>query len=382
MVDSISPERLYDRIEAGDRVDLLDLRDREEYETWRITGANVYSARISGSKAVAATVDGTLPDLLAETDLREPIVVVCPRGEQSAAIAASLDDAGVVAMNLDNGMRGWARLLIDRPIDAVSGAVQFERPSSGCLSYLLVDDGEAAVIDPLRAFTDRYVDTAADRGVSLQWAVDTHVHADHVSGVRALAEASGATPVLPAGATDRGLEFQAHQVEDGDHLPVGQRSLEAEAAPGHTGESHVFQWGDLLCTGDTLFVDGVGRPDLEGGTDRARAFATRLYETLTDTLLTKPDETIIGPGHTSERRVRATDGTVTATLGTVEDRLGVVNEDVDAFLAQVTESLPPRPANYERIVAINLGKETVDADTAFELELGPNNCAVAPDLQA
>lgn len=375
---TVSPHTLYDRITSGDRVNLLDLRDREAYERWRITGPTVRSARISGRRAIAASVTGSLPDLVRETGLAEPIVAVCPRGKQSAEIAATLTDAGIDAANLEDGMQGWARLLIDSPVPQASGVIQFARPSSGCLSYLLIDEDEAAIIDPLRAFTDRYLDAVADHDAELRWAIDTHVHADHVSGIRALAERSPATPVLPSGAAARGLSFDANLLEDGATLRVGSEELTGTNAPGHTPELMVYRWGDLLCTGDVLFLDGVGRPDLAAGADQTASFADRLYETLHEDILGNPESTIIAPGHTSHAADRPQDEPMTASLGAVRDRLDLLSVDRTAFIDHVTEALPPRPANAERIVAINLGEETVDATTAFELELGPNNCAVAP----
>jgi glyoxylase-like metal-dependent hydrolase (beta-lactamase superfamily II) len=266
--------------------------------------------------------------------------------------------------------------------------VQYERPASGCLSYLVHDGPVGAFVDPLRALADRYAEDADERGVDLEYAVDTHVHADHLSGVRAVADRADAEVVLPAGARDRGLAFDATTVDDGDVLAVGEVDLTALHAPGHTSEMTAFRAGGgagaapALLTGDSLFVDGVARPDLEyDGRDGggAEAFAARLHDTIPARLLLLPGATVVAPGHRGPSAPLGTDGTYTATLDALAVRLDALAMDREAFVEHVTEELPPRPANHEHIVAVNLGRETVDEEEAFELELGPNNCAATAD---
>jgi glyoxylase-like metal-dependent hydrolase (beta-lactamase superfamily II) len=275
-------------------------------------------------------------------------------------------------------MNGWARIYDAVEVQRYDGpgtVVQYQRPSSGCLGYVVYDGGEAAVIDPLRAFADRYVEDAAALGAELTYAFDTHVHADHVSGVRAVADATGATPVLPAGAADRGLAFDAAAVADGDALRVGDATLTALALPGHTSETTGFRLADLLFAADSVFLDSVARPDLEAGDAGASALARRLHATIHDRLLGLSPDTRVLPGHHPPGPI-AVAGAPVATVADLRDRLDALALDEAAFVGRVTRDLPPRPANHERIVAINLGRETVDDATADALELGPNDCAV------
>ncbi|WP_265110297.1 MBL fold metallo-hydrolase [Halosolutus halophilus] len=377
---SIAPDALAERLRsADDELTVLDVRDRDEFERWHIAVDGIEAVQIPHVRFVQAEATGGVTDLAA--DLREPIVAVCGHGEASAHAVGLLRDADVDARNLAGGMDAWADLYAAREldVDAPATVLQYDRPSSGCLAYAIISDGEAAVIDPLRAFADRYVDDVEERGAELRYAVDTHVHADHVSGVRTLESRTGAAAVVPAGARDRGLAFDATTVADGDELRVGDATLTAVATPGHTTESLSIRLGDVLFTGDTLFLEGVGRPDLERGDDGAAAAARRLYESLQEKILARPDETTIAPGHYGDAAESRADGTYAARLETVRDRIAPLSaaEDEDEFVARTTSDLPARPANHERIVAINLGLEDVDEETAFELELGPNNCAVA-----
>jgi len=374
-VPSVSPAALAAELRRGEALTVLDVRDRDEYEAWHVDGDAVESAHVPYVRFVAAEVQGTVADLV--PDLSQPITVVCGRGEASAYVAELLLDAGIEARNLAGGMDAWAEAYrrVDLDAEGPIDVYQYQRPSSGCLSYLLVAGGEAAVVDPLRAFADRYVDDCAELDVSLRYAVDTHVHADHVSGVRAVAERSDATPVVPAGADERGLSFDARRLADGEALALGDATVTALATPGHTTEMTSLRAGEVLLSGDTVFLDHVARPDLEAGADGATDLALSLHATLRETLATLPDETLVAPGHFEPGRAAPDDERYVARLGDLRARLPAFEADEAAFVEAVTTDLPPRPANYERIVATNLGREAVDDAAAFELELGPNNCA-------
>ena len=383
-VDSLSPATLAARIRAGETVSILDVRDRDEYDAWHVDAPGVTAAQVPYVNFVQAEIKGTVADRA--PDLSEPIVVVCGEGKASAYVADLLATAGVDAANLAGGMEAWAALLLAAavPADGPATVRQYQRPSSGCLSHLVVSDGAAAVVDPLRAFADRYVADAADLGASVDYAVDTHVHADHVSGVRAVAERTDAEVVLPAGAADRGCAFDATLVDDGGALAVGAATLRALHAPGHTHEMTAFTVGeddpgadaaDVLLAGDSLFLRSVARPDLEAGVDGAPELAALLHRTLTERFAELPDDVVVAPGHHDAATAAAESGAYAATLGDLRGSVDALSMDADAFVEHVLSAMPPRPNNYERIIATNLGRERVDDAAAFEMELGPNNCA-------
>jgi glyoxylase-like metal-dependent hydrolase (beta-lactamase superfamily II)/rhodanese-related sulfurtransferase len=375
---SLSAAALQAKLDGGESLRLLDVRDRDEYEQWRIRGDAVTATQLPFTKFLQAKVTGEVDDLVDDVAGTGPITVVCGRGEASAFVAGLLTEHGFEARNLSDGMEGWARLYESREITCDAATVlQYRRPSSGCLGYMVISDGSAAVVDPLRAFSDRHVADAADRDASLTYAIDTHVHADHVSGVHRLAVETDAEPMLAERAAARGVE-DIIELADGETLRVGSVTLEAVPLPGHTTGMTGFTVGDVLLAGDSVFLDSVARPDLEAGADGARDLARDLHRTLTERLAGLPDETVVAPGHYSESTTPADDETFTATLGTLRDRLPGFGMDREAFVEYVCADIPPRPANFERILAINLGTATADDDTAFELELGPNNCAATP----
>ncbi|GAA0267919.1 rhodanese-like domain-containing protein [Halobacterium noricense] len=383
-VASVDPETLKDRIDAGEDVTLLDARMQSDYEEWHIDGENVTSINVPYFEFLEDDIDEDVLDQI--PDDRE-VTVLCAKGGASEFVAGTLAERGYDVDHLEDGMNGWARIYDAVEVEGYDGAgtlLQYQRPSSGCLGYLLYHDGEAAIIDPLRAFTDRYLDDADDLGVDLQFALDTHVHADHISGVRDLA-VDGVEGVIPEAAVDRGITYadELTTAADGDTFDVGDATIEAVYTPGHTtGMTSYLVDDSLLATGDGLFIESVARPDLEEGDDGAPDAARTLYESLQERVLTLPDDTLVGGAHFSDAADPAADGTYTAPIGELVEEMDALTMDEQEFVDLVLSDMPPRPANYEDIIATNLGQHAVDDDEAFTLELGPNNCAASQDSLA
>lgn len=238
--------------------------------------------------------------------------------------------------------------------------MQVERFYLGCLahaSYLLHDKGEAAVIDPQRD-VDLYIQEAADRGLTIRWVIETHLHADFVSGHLELAARTGATICMGAGS---GAEFSHRTLNDGDELPLGKGTLRVLATPGHTEEGVsivAFEAGDEkpLCvfTGDTLFIGDVGRPDLSPS-HTPQELAGLLYDSLQTKLLALPDETIVYPAHGAGSLCgRQMSNDASSTIGR-ERRTNYALQARDRahFIDLLTGDLPPRPAYFTDDVALN-----------------------------
>ncbi len=379
-VESIDPEALKDRIDSGEELFLLDTRVPDDVAEWSIDGENVETLNVPYFEFLAGEPDEEVFEQLPED--RE-ITVVCAKGGSSEYVAGELVEKGYDAKNLADGMKGWARIFEYKEIDADTDATvaQYQRPSSGCMSYLVVSGDEAAVIDPLRAFTDTYLQDARALGADLTYAIDTHVHADHVSGVRALAD-EGVEGVLPAAAIDRGVTYDdaVTHAEDGDVFAVGDAEIETVFTPGHTSGMTSYLVDDaVLLTGDGLFAESVARPDLEGGDEGAPDAARQLYESLQERILTLDDDVVVGGAHFSDAADTREDGTYTETIGNLEEKMDALTMDEDEFVELVLSDMPPRPANYEEVIATNLGQEDQSDEEAFELELGPNNCAASSD---
>ena len=380
-VESITPEALKEQIDAGEPVTLLDTRMESDYEEWRIDGPTVESINVPYYEFLDDEIDESVLELIPDD---EEITVLCAKGGASEYVAGTLIERGYDVDHLEEGMNGWASIYEAVEVERYDGPgtlLQYQRPSSGCLGYLVYHDGEAAIVDPLRAFTNRYLEDAAELGVELTYAIDTHIHADHISGVRNLDE-EGVEGVIPAAAVDRGVTYadELTQAADGDEFQVGDATIETVFTPGHTtGMTSYLIGGSLLATGDGLFVESVARPDLEEGDEGAPDAARQLYESLQERVLTLPDDVLIGGAHFSDAAEPAADGTYTAPIGELLETMAALSVDEAEFVETVLADMPPRPANYEDIIATNLGQQSVDDDEAFSLELGPNNCAASQD---
>ena len=256
----------------------------------------------------------------------------------------------------------------------------FEAEGLAQLSYLVGDEvaGRAAVIDPRRDIAE-YVERARERGVSIVAAIDTHIHADFVSGVGALHRATGA--VMHGGPV--GYEFPVEALKDGDEIRLGKITLTAIHTPGHTpehiclvargGRGAEAPWG--VFTGDTLFAGEVGRPDLLGeGTEDG--LARQLFHTLHEKLLPLGDELIVYPGHGKGSPCGGAIGDRTTTTIGYERRHNprLAIRDEDAFVKDVLGSQKPAPRYYGRMKVVN-ATSPLEMPTHPFLALDPRNVA-------
>ncbi len=228
----------------------------------------------------------------------------------------------------------------------------------GCASYVVADGGEAVVIDPKWDIVD-YLQLAEEHGFSIAHILETHNHADHVSGKGRLAQATGATIQVPAGA---GVEFAHESLADGDSVEVGEVTVTALATPGHRPEHTAYLVADrsrgadpwLVVTGDSLFVGDVARPDL--AVDK-EAGARGLYASVRR-LLELGDFAEVWPGHIGGSLCggAAMSEKPGTTIG-FERRFNrlVSSPDEASFVRALTGSLAPQPPNFQRIVALNRG---------------------------
>ena len=255
--------------------------------------------------------------------------------------------------------------------EATTHVVQIRRTGKGCLSYIVGSSDEAAVIDAALA-PEVYLTLERDRGWRIRYVLDTHIHADHLSRSRRLAEDARATLLLPE---QQRAQFPYSALADGNQIRVGTSVLAAWRTPGHTLESMSFVLnGAALFSGDTLFTSGVGRPDLHADAAGTRTRARDLYHSLAS-LRSLPPSTLVLPGHTSEP-IPFDQRAIAATMADIDDWLSAWLVSEDAFIDRLVSRLPPTPPNFARIVALNeLGH--VRDDDATELEAGANRCSVA-----
>jgi glyoxylase-like metal-dependent hydrolase (beta-lactamase superfamily II) len=367
MTTTIDTHTLRAWLDAHQPVTVLDIRSDEDRAQWAIPGSlhvNVYDALRDGQP-------GALADLVIPAD--RPVVTVCNAGRVSVRAASLLANRGFDARSLTGGMHAWSLAWNAADVsleDASVRVVQIRRTGKGCLSYLVASEGEAAVIDP-SVSSDVYLDIAQRHRWSIRYVLDTHVHADHLSRARDLAGQTGAVLCLPPQDRSR---FPFTPMPDGEHLLVGGVTLRALHTPGHTDESTSYVVNEVaVLTGDTLFTNGVGRPDLRADAAAARARAAALFRSLAR-LRQLPPEMVVLPAHASEP-IPFDGQPIAARLGDVDTWLGPWLSTEAAFVDRLTQHLPPTPPNFARIVQLNEAGDFPMGDPT-ELEAGANRCAV------
>lgn len=364
----IQPGDFEQEIRTGAPVMILDVRSPEDFAAWHLDTGTVplhqrhWQHVIDDPAAIAA---------LRAAD--EPIRVICARGVSSQRAVRALIDHGIDATSITGGMIGWSRLLRHDAVPDIPGAriEQFRREARGCLSYLVASDGEALVVDPAPD-VEPYLRFARENDLTITRVLDTHVHADHLSGLRDLRAATGATTHVSDGAIARGYQDDGIEpVGDGMRLAVGTADLRVVALPGHTSDNvGVLVGADALIAGDSLFADSVARPDLEVGDAGARRAAGQLYRTIHERILSLGGGVRLLPCHYPGGRI---DAPIAPTLAKARETVALLALDEDAFVEQSIAAMPPRPTNYLDIIAVNLGTDR--ADDVAGLEIGANNCA-------
>ena len=215
-------------------------------------------------------------------------------------------------------------------------------------------------IDPVLGDEQWFIDEAAKQDVKITHVIDTHVHADHFSGGRKLAELTGAKYCLHESNRSR-VNYPFEPLKDGQRIEVGNVWVDVLHTPGHTPDSICLLVTDkrrtetpwFVLTGDTLFVGSAGRPDLAG---KETEMAGQIYDSVHQKLLSLPAEVELYPGHTSGSACGAgMSGKPTSTIGYEKRWNPMLSMDRTGFVAALTETIPPRPAEMDRMVQANLG---------------------------
>ena len=212
-------------------------------------------------------------------------------------------------------------------------------PESSTFTYLLGDEstGQAILIDPVLEQVDRDLDLLRDLNLDLVFCLDTHVHADHVTGAGVLRERTGCQTGVRA---DAGVSCTDQPLNDGDIVPFGRHAVEVRSTPGHTSgcATYVVRDGDqtMAFTGDTLFIDGCGRTDFQQGSPE------HLYRSVHEKIYTLPDDTIVYPGHDYKGRTQSTVGKEKASNARLN--MNVSEEEFVAIMNGLNLGLPKKIA--------------------------------------
>ena len=373
-----SPWELAQFFESQKPVQIMDVRAPERVAAGRIDLLpedrfhNIRGSVLINHKDLAST--GLDPEI--------PVAVICGQGKDSMIIANHLGQMGLDARSLSGGMAAWMRLTIPRELDPPEGLgrlIQFDRIGKGCLGYLLVSGDEALIVDPPLDYS-AFLPVLEATGARLVGVADTHIHADYVSGAVSMAKRFGvpyhlhpADAVYPYDGTPGQIEFSP--IGEGTVIEFGETGLRVMHSPGHTEGSVTFLVEDRVAlTGDFLFVESVGRPDLGG---KEKEWAMQLWESLTRAIRKWDDGMAIYPAHYAAESERRFGQAVGAPFGTLLRESEILRiQDPEVFLHTIINQKAPFPEAYRKIKAMNVGLAPIVETEVEELEVGRNECAL------
>lgn len=358
------------RLDRGEVPFILDLRNEDEFASWRIEGRHeVEMVNISQLDFV-----GEEDKYLDRLPTGKEITIVCAHGDASKYSAEVLHEKGFKAVGLAGGMDAWSVLYETGQVSDAPLIFQIYRIAKGCMTHVLISDGEAVVIDAARHL--EHIRSLLDgHGARLKYVFDTHLQADHVSGGRELAASAGVGYLInPVDATGAAYEFTG--LEDGAEFKFGSSCLTALHSPGHTPGSTSFLLDDsFLFPGDIIMETTVGRPDLGG---MVEVWGELLHHTIHQKFKSLAEDMTILPTHAASVKERDKEGIVRFSMATARKTLALFGlRDQQAFVDHIKETLLENPDRYQDIRRVNLGLLEPDEAGVRELEIGKNLCGMA-----
>jgi len=348
---------------------IVDIRSHDNFEDWHIKD----SQNIDVYKDIW---DGNLDKVkqeLSKLPKDKKIVTVCNAGITAQKASTLLESMGYDTLVLEKGMKGWNTLhqLVEVMNENDLLLKQIIRPGKGCLSYLIGSNStkECFIVDPSQ-FIEEYIEITNKIGFKIKGVIDTHVHADHVSGAKQLSESLKVNYYVSK--LDLNADIEFIDLNTIDELKIGDNTIKIIKTPGHTDGSISLLVNDkALLTADTLFLEGVGRPDLGRDKDEIKKGAKTLYSTLTK-IKNLNNDLIILPAHFKEYD----DFPIYQKLKeVVENNRPLQIDSEQEFADYILENLPNTPPNYEKIKDVNKNCTQLPREESEKLEFGPNRCA-------
>lgn len=351
---------------TGKQVSILDIRPIQERAEWFIPGSIYFNAYDKLKANNREALQGL------HLDKTIPVVTICAGGKISLIAAGLLHDQGFEAYSLQGGMKGWSLAWNTAKLSFPDfEIIQFRRTGKGCLSYVVASNNQAIAVDASLPI-EVYQHILQKENLQLKQVIETHIHADHLSRSKQLAERNNATLHLPA---PNKVNFDFVPITDITVFQIGNISIKTIQTPGHTLESTSYLIDDkVLLTGDTLFINGVGRPDLKANNDEAIQKSKMLYQSL-QKILALDDNIIVLPAHTSQP-IDFDNTPIQTTIGSIKENVDMLKLSEAEFVHTIQQRIPPTPANYLSIVEKNIKGDFNDINPV-DLEAGANRCAIS-----
>jgi glyoxylase-like metal-dependent hydrolase (beta-lactamase superfamily II)/rhodanese-related sulfurtransferase len=396
----IKPSELKKKMDDGDDFLILDVRTQQEHDMWTISYDKYQDSTLIPVDTLMST------ESLNKLPKDKEIIAFCAHGQRSSFAASALSSLGFKVRTVEGGIAEWSNIYDVANVEIEKSIPlrvwQIRRISKGCMSYVIasITEKTAVVIDPTCGIDSVIDDLRDTHQLTISNVIDTHMHADHLSGATKIAFKYNAQMNISSAEKYilDGISPEYHsaikRIADGDRIKIGEEFyLESIHTPGHTEGSMSFTLdinhalgkntqkldaGNnipahplLLFTGDTIFVNGVGRPDLH---NQAKEYTANLYQTYQHKIFSMPDNAIVLPTHYSESFVHSKP--IFNTLKSIKQKLESITHSENSFSDYVSSNIPPQPMNYDKIVKINRNLISCETVLFRDLEAGPNSCGI------
>lgn len=345
---------------------ILDIRPQTEREEWFIPESNYFNAY---DELKAGNINA-LDDF--RFDNQKPVVTLCARGKLSLFATEILANKGIESYSLTGGMNAWNSAYDTQELFFNNfKIIQVRRVAKGCLSYIIGSQNEAIVVDSSLE-PSVYKEIAEKENWKINYVTDTHIHADYVSRTLELANETNATHLFHS---DAKVSYTFTAINDQQIVKVGEAEIKILFTAGHTLESTSFLVNEkAILTGDTLFIDSIGRPDLKAEKDEITSKAKLLYTSL-QKIISLDKEILVMPAHTS-KSIKIGQPIIADSIKSIKEKVASLNLSEQNFIDNITSNLPPTPPNYLTIAEINK-TGSFEGFVLADLEAGTNRCAIS-----
>lgn len=395
----IKPSELKKKIDDGDDFFILDVRTKQEHDLWSISYDKYQDSTLIPVDTLMQS------ESLKKIPKDKEIIAFCAHGQRSSMAAMALSSLGYNVKTVEGGMDGWSNLYDIAEVNVEPSLPliiwQVRRISKGCMSYIITSkkDGSTTIIDPTCNIDGVIDNIIKERDIKVERVIDTHLHADHLSGSSKIAAKYNSELILSSyenyTSNEISNELQKVKLVHGNEVFYMSDSFNLQAihTPGHTQGSISYVLSNninlndvssnsktrgadysafhYLFPGDTIFVNGVGRPDLH---NKAQEYTSLLFQTYKNYIFELPNNTILLPSHYSESFDHGK--AVYNTIDFIRNKLSAISGSIDDFYKYVNSNIPPQPMNYERIVKLNRSLVQCDQVHYRDLEAGPNSCGI------
>ncbi len=396
----IKPTELKKKMDNGDDFLILDVRTKQEHDMWSMSYDKYQDSTLIPIDTLMLT------ESLKKLPKDKEIIAFCAHGQRSSFAATALSSLGYKVRTVEGGLAEWSNVY-DVVTVKINESIplkiwQIRRISKGCMSYVIAStkDKTAVVLDPTCGVDSVIDNLIVEHQFKIQRVIDTHIHADHLSGSIVIADKYNAelniSSIEQYSIEDVPEEYLSKiiRISNDDKIIVGDEIfLTAIHTPGHTDGSMSFALSidsaseenllnsntdtkilnhpHFLFPGDTIFVNGVGRPDLH---NKAQEYTLKLYQTYQDKIFCLPNNTIVLPSHYSESFDH--NKPIFTTLQTIKQKLNSITQSQNSFTDYIVSHIPPQPMNYDRIVKLNKNLTSCEKVYYKDLEAGPNSCGI------